>query len=128
MNFIPINSTVQMSDTSGNIAHQGVLASNINGSDILTSYPSSSTGNSTGHYHFTNPSTLALNILNCSGDNAGGFELSNASNNNAPVTYFEANKDQVTVNTSLTNTNNSLKVDLINNAFQILILFLWCTY
>ena len=116
---IPTGFISQLSNDAGDIAHQGVLASNISGSDVISGYPTTSTGQSTGHYHFTN-SNLGLNLLNLSADSSGGFQLSNASNTNAPITYFEVNKDQATLNTKLTNYNNSLSVNLTNPAFQIL--------
>jgi hypothetical protein len=117
---LPINTTLQLSDISGNIAHQAVLASNINGSELLTSYPTTTTGQSTGHYHFTDPSTLGLNLLNLSADSDGGFKFSNASNNNTPETFFEVDRNQATLNTKLTNYNNSLSVNLSNPSFQII--------
>ena len=76
---------LQYSNLDGDIPHQGILASNISGTDILTStFPTTSTGNSLGHYHYTAPTTNALQFLNVSGPGIGGHELWNANSTTAP--------------------------------------------
>ena len=87
--FQPDNSTIQFGDSQGNIPHNGVLSSNIVGTDVLPpTFPTTSTGSSLGHYHFTDDTSYALKFLNVSGSGNGGHEFWNSSNTNAPEKYF----------------------------------------
>jgi hypothetical protein len=113
-------SSIQHSDNYGNIAHQGVLSSNINASTILSStFPTTSTGDSVGHYHYTEPTTNALKFLNVSGTGNGGHQFWNVSNANAPIKYFEVNRDNALLNTSLRNTSNNTILDMTNNELTL---------
>jgi len=126
--FQPDNSTIQFGDSQGNIPHNGVLSSNIVGTDVLPpTFPTTSTGTSLGHYHYTNSSSFALQLLNVSGSGDGGHEFWNCSNTNAPVKYFTINKNNAVLDTRLLNstgktvldlTGNSLTVTSSNNRFQ----------
>jgi len=94
---------LQYSNLDGSIAHQGVLASNISGTTLLTStFPSTNTGTSLGHYHYTESETNALQFLNASGAGDGGHQFWNSSSSSAPVKYLETNKDRTIVNTNFT--------------------------
>ena len=113
------NTTVQFSDTQGNIAHQGVLGSNINHTPLLTDFPTTSTGDSLGHYHYTENSSNALKFLNCSGSGNGGHQFWNADNANAPVKYFEVNRDNAILNTVLKNDSNLTNINFTNNEITL---------
>jgi len=94
------NSSLQFSDTFGNIGHQGVLASNLNGSPALTDFPTTSTGTSLGHYHYTDDTTKALKFLNVSGSGSGGHWFYTANDTIAPVQTARIDTDGITVDTS----------------------------
>jgi hypothetical protein len=86
MSFLPDNTTLQLGDDSGNITHQGVLGSNLSGTTSLTpTFPTTSTGGSLGHYHFTEPVTNALQFLNVSGAGTGGHKFYTANSTTVPV-------------------------------------------
>jgi hypothetical protein len=83
---LPEENTLQLSDISGNIFHQGVLSSNLNGTPLLTgTFPTTSTGNSLAHSHYTNSSTGALKFLNSSGSGEGGHEFWVSTSTTAPI-------------------------------------------
>jgi len=96
----PENTTLQYGDMDGNIAHLGVLASNTYSTTNLSStLPTSSTGSSLGHYHYTEPTTNALQFLNASGTGIGGHKFYNSNSTDAPVLYLTANKDEILTDT-----------------------------
>jgi hypothetical protein len=82
---LPDTNTLQLSTLTGDIAHQGVLGSNISGSTILTTFPTTSTGTSLGHYHYTETGTNALKFLNCSGTGSGGHQFYTSNSTTAPI-------------------------------------------
>jgi hypothetical protein len=91
----------QLSDSSGNINHQGILSSNISGSSILGStFPTTSTGNSLGHYHYTEPTTNALKFLNVSGTGSGGHKFYTANSTTAPINTASIGLDGFTIDRS----------------------------
>jgi hypothetical protein len=82
---LPENTSLQLGDNSGNISHQGVLGSNLNQTTTLSStFPTTSTGDSLGHYHYTDVSTNALKFLNCSGNGTGGHEFWTSNSSTTP--------------------------------------------
>lgn len=117
--YLPQGTTLQLSNTAGDISHQGVLASNLSGTTNLTAsssnFPSSSTGTSVGHYHYTDASTKSLKFLNASGSGAGGHEFWISDVANVPVKTFDVNKDRAIIDTSLRNTSNKTILDTSNN-------------
>lgn len=72
---------------------QGVHASNISASPIISSYPSSTTGTSQGHYHFVDSTTKASNHLNVSSSSTGGHLFSHASATQPIKTILNVNRD-----------------------------------
>ena len=98
--FLPPNSSLQLSDNNGNIAHQGVLGSNISGSTLLTTFPTTSTGNSLGHYHYTEPTTNALKFLNVSGTGSGGHKFYTANSTTAPINTATFDTNGMTIDRS----------------------------
>jgi hypothetical protein len=116
MSFIPDNFINQLSDLEGNISHQGILATNISKSTLLTStFPITSTGSSLGHYHYTEAGTNALKFLNASGNGIGGHQFWNVNDTDTPIKYFEVNRTSAYLNTALRNTTNKTVLDMINN-------------
>jgi hypothetical protein len=120
MSFIPSNRTLQLSDSDGNISHIGVLASNTTTTPLLGEFPTTSTGDSLGHYHYSEPGTNALKFLNVAGTGSGGHKFYTANSTTAPVNTASIGLTGLTIDTTITNTANSLKVDLANQAFQII--------
>ena len=117
---IPEENSLQLSTLQGDIAHQGVLSSNITGTTVLTStFPSTSTGSSLGHYHYTESITNSLKFLNCSGTGIGGHQLWNSNDTNAPVKIFDVNSQRAIIDTSLRNTSNKTILDLTNNLLTL---------
>lgn len=96
--FIPRNRTLQYSDTNGNIVHGGVLGSNTTTTPILTTFPTSNTGSSLGHYHYTNPADGSLKFLNASGTlGNGGHEFYTSNNTSAPSLNAKIASDGITI-------------------------------
>lgn len=84
--FLPAGTSLQLSDTSGNINHQGVLTSSVNGTPIIGgTFPTTSTGTSTCHAHFTNPTTNALKFLNACASGIGGHEFWVSTSTSPPI-------------------------------------------
>jgi hypothetical protein len=82
----PSTSSIQFGDLLGNIAHTGTLGSNINLTTPLTStFPTTSTGDSLGHYHYTEATTNALQFLNASGSGTGGHKFYTSNSTTAPI-------------------------------------------
>jgi hypothetical protein len=101
MSFIPDNFINQLSDLEGNISHQGILASNISKSTLLTStFPTTPTGDSLGHYHYTESGTNALKFLNACGSGLGGHKFYTANSTTAPVNTASIGLDGFTIDRS----------------------------
>jgi hypothetical protein len=99
------NTTLQHGDEFGNISHQGILASNISGSTLLTStFPTTSTGDSLGHYHYTESGTNALKFLNVAGSGSGGHKFYTSNSTSAPVNTATIGLDGLTIDTSVSGT------------------------
>ena len=115
--LLPANTTLQLGDNSFNIFHQGVLSSNLSGTPNLGgTFPTTSTGTSLCHAHYTNPTTGALKFLNASGTGAGGHEFYASNSTTAPVKTLEINKTAMLLNTALTNSTGNTNLNLaVNN-------------
>ena len=99
------NTTIQYGDELGNISHQGILASNISGSTLLSStFPTTSTGDSLGHYHYTESGTNALKFLNVAGSGSGGHKFYTSNSTLAPVNTATIGLDGLTIDTSVSGT------------------------
>jgi len=97
------NTTLQFGDTFGNIGHRGILASNIYGSTALTeTFPTTTTGDSVGHYHYTEPTTNALKFLNVAGSGTGGHKFYTANSTTAPINTATIDLDGLTLDYSQT--------------------------
>jgi hypothetical protein len=98
---LPDNTTLQYSTLQGDIPHQGILASNINGTPFLTSvFPTTSTGTSLGHYHYTETGTNALKFLNVAGSGSGGHKFYTSNSTTAPVNTATIGLDGLTIETT----------------------------
>jgi len=118
--FLPAGTTLQLSDASGNINFQGVLASNISGTPLLSgTFPSSSTGTSLSHSHYTEQTTNALKFLNSSGTGEGGHQFWNSTSTSAPVKYFDVNKDRALFYSTIRNPTNKVVIDMLNDNMTI---------
>lgn len=95
----PENTTLQYGDMNGNITHLGTLGSNTYNSTLLTTFPTTSTGTSLGHYHYTEPTTNALKFLNASGIGQGGHQFWHSSSTQAPAKVLETNRTETKTNT-----------------------------
>ena len=113
---------------------QGVHASNISSTPILTSYPTTNTSTSLGHYTFNNSSTNATTHLNVSSSSSGGHILAHSSSTQAPKNILSvdrtgvftdskfdvsdtSNNKSVLVpdNLSITNSSTNNSISLIND-------------
>ena len=101
---LPENTNIALSDNAGNIAHQGVLSSNISGTPALTltssTFPTTSTGDSLGHYHYTESGNNALKFLNACGTGTGGHQFYTSNSTTAPVLHATINSSGVTIDNS----------------------------
>ena len=98
--LLPANTSLQLSNTTGDITHQGVLGSNASGTTLLTStFPTTSTGTSLGHYHYTEATTNSLKFLNASGTGDGGHQFWHSSSTEAPIKVLETNRTETKVDT-----------------------------
>lgn len=114
--FLPVGTSLQLSDTSGNINHQGVLTSSVNGTPLIGgAFPTTATGTSTCHAHYTDISTNSLKFLNASASQIGGHEFWVSTSSEAPVKTFEVNKNGAVLNTLLTNSTNKTLLNTTNN-------------
>jgi hypothetical protein len=92
------NTTLQHGDNDGNIGHQGILASNVVGTPFLSStFPTTNTGTSLGHYHYTETGVNSLKFLNCSGSGAGGHEFYTSSSTSPPIKTSTININGLTI-------------------------------
>jgi hypothetical protein len=90
-----------------NVTLPKVLGSNINGSTQLTStFPTTSTSTSLGHYHYTEDATNSLKFLNASGLGGGGHQFWHSSSTEAPIKVLETNRIETLINTQF-NVNKS---------------------
>jgi hypothetical protein len=98
--LIPLGATLQFSNTTGDITHIGVLGSNGNNTPLLpNTFPTTSTGTSLGHYHYTEDTTNSLKFLNASGLGDGGHQFWHSSSTQAPVKVLETNRTETIVDT-----------------------------
>ena len=95
------NTTIQNGDAFGNIAHQGVLGSNLVGTERLTpTFPTTSTGSSLGHYHYSEPTTNALQFLNVAGSGTGGHKFYTATSTTEPINTATIDINGLTIDKS----------------------------
>ena len=114
--LIPEGTTLQLSTSTGDITHQGVLGSNASGTTLLTStFPTTSTGTSLGHYHYTEATTNSLKFLNCSGTGDGGHQFFHSSSTQSPLKVLESNRTATTIDTQLKNTSSKVILNMVSN-------------
>jgi len=114
--LLPENTSLQLGDLAGNITHQGVLGSNASGTTLLTStFPTTSTGTSLGHYHYTEATTNSLKFLNASGTGDGGHQFFHSSSTQAPIKTLETNRIATTIDTQIKNTSSKVILNMVSN-------------
>lgn len=119
----PPNYINQLSDSSGNINHQGILSSNISGSTILNStFPTTSTGDSLGHYHYTESGTNALKFLNVAGTGSGGHKFYTSNSTTAPVNTATIGLDGLTIETTTPGDPVLLPLPNVQNSIDIAVI------
>jgi len=83
--FQPTDKSIQYGDLFGNISHSGTLGSNTLLTPPLTStFPTDPTGDSIGHYHYTEDGSNALKFLNACGTGTGGHQFFTSNSTTAP--------------------------------------------
>jgi len=95
---------------------QGVHASNISSTPIISSYPTTNTSSSLGHYHFVDATTKASNHLNVSASSTGGHIFSHASSTLAPKNILQVNRDGLFTDSKLEIDKDNLKGVFKNDA------------
>jgi hypothetical protein len=91
---------------------QGVHASNISSTPIISSYPTTNTSTSLGHYHFLDPISKASNHLNVSASSSGGHIFTNATSTEAPLQVLKVDRTALTLDTLLRNSTAKTYLDL----------------
>jgi len=91
---------------------QGIHASNISLTPTISSYPTTNTGTSLGHYHFVDATTKASNHLNLSATSSGGHIFSNASSTEAPLQILKVDRTALTLDTLLRNSTAKTYLDM----------------
>jgi hypothetical protein len=91
---------------------QGVQSSNISGTPIISSFPTTNTSNSLGHYHFVDDTTKSSTQLNVSGTSSGGHIFSHASSTQAPLTVLKIDRTALTLDTLLRNSTAKTYLDM----------------
>ena len=110
--FLPEGKTLQLSSNIGDINHQGILSSNINGTEIQQTFPTTSTGTSTGNYNhlgIDGQNNNKWDFLNISGTLDGGYNFWHSSDAHAPLLITSIDDVGLTVDRSTTIYNPSYK-------------------
>ena len=124
MSLIPSGFTLQYSSLAGDITHGGILASNLNNTPPLTStFPTTSTGNSLGHYHYTEPTTNALKFLNVSGTGSGGHKFYTANSTTAPVNTATFDTNGMTIDRSTTGSPILINLPDLTQSTNVVVVF-----
>jgi hypothetical protein len=105
--LLPANTTLQLGDNSGNIAHNGILASNVNGTSTYTTFPITDTSNNLGNYNhlgIDGQNNKKWDFLNMSGTYLGGYNWWNSNSTHAPqlLASLDANNGFKIETTNLT--------------------------
>ena len=105
--FLPDGTTLQLSTNVGDISHQGILSSNLNGTEVQQGFPTTSTGTSTGNYNhlgIDGQNNNKWDFLNISGDLDGGFNLWHSSSTHAPLLIASVDDTGLTIDRSTSGT------------------------
>jgi hypothetical protein len=99
-NFLYSDRIVQR-NAEGTANTANVLASNVSTTAVLNTFPTTSTGTSLGHYHFTESGTNALKFLNVAGTGLGGHKFYTSNSTTAPVNTATIGLDGLTIDTGI---------------------------
>jgi len=114
--LLPADTVLQLSTPTGDITHNGVLGSNFSGTPLLSNtFPTTSTGTSLGHYHYTDSTTKSLKFLNASGTGDGGHQFFHSSSTQSPLKVLESNRTATTIDTQLKNTSSKVILNMVSN-------------
>ena len=108
--FQPTGTSIQYGDLVGNISHTGTLGSNILLTTPLSStFPTTPTGDSLGHYHYTEDDSGALKFLNACGTGTGGHQFFTSNSTTAPFKTGTIDQNGFTIlkNDDTSNLNES---------------------
>lgn len=117
--FLPVGTTLQLSNSVGDINHQGILGSNLNGTPTISSFPISNTGTSSGHYHFFNPSSKAVRLLSAGADENGGHEFYVSNSRVAPTKTATIDLDGLTIDREIETATSLLALPNVTNSTDI---------
>lgn len=117
--FLPAGTTLQLGNSVGDINHQGVLGSNLNGTPKISSFPISNTGNSSGHYHFFNTSSKATRLLSAGADENGGHEFYVSNSRVAPTKTATIDLDGLTIDREIETATSLLALPNVTNSTDI---------
>lgn len=97
--YLPVGTSLQLSTIEGSIYHKKILASNVEGTPTLSSFPTTSTGLTKGSYEFHDG---VSKHLNASGASPSGHEFYTSSSTSAPVLNLTVNNDSILTDTNFT--------------------------
>ena len=105
--YLPVSTSLTLSDSNGNIAYKGCHGSNTLTSTQISTFPSSASS-SQGHYTFYNVNNDNASVhLNLCNDKSGGHEFYHCSSTTAPKLLFNINKQNTSSQVPLLVSNNS---------------------
>jgi len=115
--------SIQFSDNIGNISHQGVLGSNINQTSSLSStFPTTPTGTSLGHYHYTETGSNALKFLNVCGTGTGGHQFFTSNSTTAPFKTATIDQNGMTIDKSTQGSPILLSLPNVTSSIDIVVI------
>ena len=101
--ILPTGTTLQYSTSGGDIHHQGIQSSSIDGTQILPTFPVTSTGTSTGNYNhlgIDGQNNNKWDFLNVSGTLDGGYNFWHSSDTHAPLLISSIDDTGLTIDRS----------------------------
>lgn len=113
--------SIPVYQSNSNLCLNAGLSSNINNTTVQTSFPTTTTGSSLGHYHYigSDGNNKKTDFFNMSGSQEGGFNFWTSSSTVAPTKILSVSKDAVNLNTVLANTSNLTNLNLAENKLLI---------
>jgi hypothetical protein len=122
--IIPPGQTLQISNGQGDINHRGIQSSNINGTPVLETFPTTSTGTSTGNYNhlgIDGQNNNKWDFLNASGTLDGGYNFWHSSDVHTPLLVASIDDIGLTVDrsTSINSLNPLPTITISGTTFAI---------
>lgn len=118
---------VLYNDSNFNLALPSIVSSNTNGTPLQLTFPTSTTGTSTGHYTYYGIEGLSgatatkgcSEHLNISGTLDGGHNFWHSNSTGIPKLVLSIKRDYLRLDTMLKNTSGKVNLDMINNKLTI---------